>query len=111
MNKIMITPIKLQTTTKGLMITKRGYLTAMKNPRIGEKVGKLLNHFGRANRMKINYALLRNMNETHISFEAIKRSSKKGETSTDKALVSKKTNKRRNSVVRGFKRNYQETLS
>lgn len=60
--------------------------------------------------MKINYTLLHNMNETHISFEAIKRSTKKGETSTDKAVVSKKTNKRKNNVVRGFKRNYQEIV-
>lgn len=52
--------------------------------------------------MKINYALLHNMNETHISFEAIKRSNRRGDT--DKALVSKKTNKRKNNVVRGFKR-------
>ena len=60
--------------------------------------------------MKINYASLHNMNETHISFEAIKRSSKRDETHTDKALVSKKTNKRKNSDVRGFKRNYQEVV-
>lgn len=61
--------------------------------------------------MKINYALLHNMNETHSSFEAIKRSAKhyqKGDT--DKALVPKKTNKRKNNVVRGFKRNYVEAL-
>lgn len=61
--------------------------------------------------MKINYALLHNRNETHISFEAIKRSVKledKGDT--DKALVSKKINKRKNNVVRGFKRNYQEIV-
>jgi len=50
--------------------------------------------------MKINYALLHNMNETHSSFEAIKRFSKKGEIE----FVPKKTNKRRNNVVRGFKR-------
>ena len=56
--------------------------------------------------MKINYALLHNMNETHISFEAIKRSSKKGEME----LVSKKTNKRKNNFVRGLKRNYQESV-
>ena len=60
--------------------------------------------------MKINYTSLHNMNEIHISFEAIKRSGKKGETSTDEAIVSKKTNKRKNNVVRGFKRNYVEAL-
>lgn len=61
--------------------------------------------------MKINYASLHNMNETHISFESIKRSAKhyqKGDT--DKALVPKKTNKRENNVVRGFKRSYQESV-
>ena len=61
--------------------------------------------------MKINYASLHNVNETQISFEVIKRSIKreyKGDT--DKALVSKKINKRKNNVVRGFKRNYQEIV-
>lgn len=58
--------------------------------------------------MKINHASLHNMNETHISFEAIKRSNRRGDT--DKAVVSKKTNKRKNNVVRGFKRNYVEAL-
>lgn len=51
--------------------------------------------------MKINYALLHNMNETQISFEVIKREYK---GDTDKALVSKKINKRKNNVVSGFKR-------
>lgn len=58
--------------------------------------------------MKINYTSLHNINETHIPFQAIKRSVKREETSTDKALVSKKTNKRKNNIVRSFKRNYQE---
>lgn len=57
--------------------------------------------------MKINYALLYNMNETHSSFEAIKRSSKRGEIE----FVPKKTNKRKNNVVRGFKRIDWEALS
>jgi hypothetical protein len=56
--------------------------------------------------MKISYAQLHNMNETHISFESIKRSNRRGDT--DKAVVSKKTNKRKNNVVRGFKRMYME---
>ena len=61
--------------------------------------------------MKINYASIHNMNETHISFEAIKRSVKREHKGyTDKALVSKKTNKRKNNIVRGFKRNYQEIM-
>ena len=55
--------------------------------------------------MKINYALLHNMNETHISFEAIKRSCKQKQ---EEVSNPKKTNKRKNNVVRGFKRNYQE---
>ena len=52
--------------------------------------------------MKINYALLHNMNETHISFEAIKRSVKLEDKK--EFMASKKTNKRNNNVVRGFKR-------
>lgn len=52
--------------------------------------------------MKINYALLHNMNETHISFEAIKRSVKLEDKK--EFMSSKKTNKRKNNVVRGFKR-------
>lgn len=57
--------------------------------------------------MKINYASLHNMNETHISFEAIKRSCK-NVSETD--IISKqKTNKRKNNVVRGFKRIDWET--
>lgn len=58
--------------------------------------------------MKINYASLHNMNETHSSFEAIKRSNRRGDT--DKAVVPKKTNKRKNNVVRGFKRIAWEML-
>lgn len=58
--------------------------------------------------MKINYALLHNMNETHISFEAIKRSVKLEDKK--EFMASKKTNKRKNSGVRGFKRNYQESV-
>lgn len=50
--------------------------------------------------MKINCTSLHNMNETHISFEAIKRSCKQKQ----------KTNKRKNNIVRGFKRNYQEVV-
>lgn len=60
--------------------------------------------------MKINCASLHNMNETHISFEAIKRSSKREEIVTDKALASKKTNKRKNNAVRCFKRIDWEAL-
>lgn len=48
------------------------------------------------------------MNETHSSFEAIKRSNRRGDT--DKAVVPKKTNKRKNNVVRGFKRIAWEML-
>lgn len=59
--------------------------------------------------MKINYALLHNMNETHISFEAIKRSCKQKQEEV--FSFKQKTNKRKNNVVRGFKRNYQEALS
>ena len=52
--------------------------------------------------MKINYTLLRNMNETHSSFEAIKRSCKN--VSERDVICKQKTNKRKNSDVRGFKR-------
>ena len=66
--------------------------------------------------MKINYASLHNMNETHISFEAIRPSGKK---EPERGIICKqkeefgykqKTNKRKNNVVRGFKRNYQEIV-
>lgn len=56
--------------------------------------------------MKINYALLHNMNETHISFEAIRPSYQN--VSERDILYKQKTNKRKNNVVRGFKRNYVE---
>ena len=52
--------------------------------------------------MKINYASLHNMNEIHISFEAIKRSGKKA--SERDIICKQKTNKRKNNVVRDFKR-------
>lgn len=52
--------------------------------------------------MKINCASLHNMNETHISFETIKRSVKLEDKK--EFMPSKKTNKRKNNVVRGFKR-------
>ena len=52
--------------------------------------------------MKINYASLHNMNETHISFEAIKRSVKQKQGAD--VICKQKTNKRKNSIVRGFKR-------
>lgn len=58
--------------------------------------------------MKINHAFLHNMNETHISFEAIKRSSKQKQE--ERFECKQKTNKRKNNVVRGFKRNYQEIV-
>lgn len=67
--------------------------------------------------MKINYASLHKMNETHISFEVIRPS---GMKASERDIICKqkeqfgykqKTNKRKNSVVRGFKRNYQEALS
>lgn len=58
--------------------------------------------------MRINYALLHNMNETHSSFEAIKRSSKQKQGAD--VICKQKTNKRKNNVVRGFKRNYQESV-
>lgn len=58
--------------------------------------------------MKINYAMLHNMNETHTSFEAIRPSGKKA---SERDVICKadnickqKTNKRKNNVVRGFKR-------
>lgn len=52
--------------------------------------------------MKINYTLLHNMNETHISFEAIRPYGKKVH---ERDIIRKqKTNKRKNNVVRGFKR-------
>lgn len=62
--------------------------------------------------MKINYASLHKMNETHISFEAIRPSGKKAFErdfiyKADK-ICKQKTNKRKNNVVRGFKRNYME---
>lgn len=52
--------------------------------------------------MKINYALLHNMNETHISFEAIRSSGK--QKHEEAFSLKQKTNKRKNNVVRGFKR-------
>lgn len=58
--------------------------------------------------MKINYASLHNMNETHISFESIKRSSK--DVFERDVICKQKTNKRKNNIVRGFKRNYQEIV-
>jgi len=59
--------------------------------------------------MKINYTLLHNMNETHISFEAIRTS---GMKAYERDIICKqKTNKRKNSVVRGFKRIDWEALS
>lgn len=64
--------------------------------------------------MKINYELLHNMNETHISFEAIRPSGKKVSErdfiyKADK-ICKQKTNKRKNNVVRGFKRMYMEEV-
>ena len=58
--------------------------------------------------MKINYASLHNMNETHICFEAIRPSGMKVSErdiiwKADK-ICKQKTNKRKNNVVRGFKR-------
>ena len=67
--------------------------------------------------MKINYASLHNMNETHISFEAIRPS---GMKTSEREVICKqkqefgykqKTNKRKNNVVRGFKRIAWEALS
>ena len=52
--------------------------------------------------MKINHTSLQNMNETHISFEAIRPYGKK--TSERDIICKQKTNKRKNNVVRGFKR-------
>lgn len=57
--------------------------------------------------MKINYASFHNMNETHISFEAIRPS---GKASERDIICKQKTNKRKNNVVRGFKRNYVESV-
>lgn len=66
--------------------------------------------------MKINYTQLHNMNETHISFEAIRPSGKKAH---ERDIICKqkeefgykqKTNKRKNNVVRGFKRMYVESV-
>lgn len=61
--------------------------------------------------MKINYALLHNMNETHISFEAIRPSGNSCLHESERDFIYKadkickqKTNKRKNNVVRGFKR-------
>lgn len=58
--------------------------------------------------MKIKYASLHNMNETHISFEAIKRSCKQKQEAD--VICKQKRNKRKNSVVRGFKRMYVEIV-
>jgi hypothetical protein len=58
--------------------------------------------------MKINYTSLQNMNETHTSFETIKRSVKLEDKK--EFMSSKKTNKRKNNVVRGFKRIDWEVL-
>lgn len=61
--------------------------------------------------MKINYAMFHNMNETHISFEAIRPSSNSCNHKHERDIICKqKTNKRKNNVVRGFKRNYQEVM-
>lgn len=66
--------------------------------------------------MKINYAQLHNMNETHISFEAIRPSGKKASErdvmckQKEQFGYKQKTNKRKNNVVRDFKRNYQEIV-
>ena len=61
--------------------------------------------------MKINYAQLHNMNETHISFEAIRPSGNSCKHEFERDIICKqKTNKRKNNVVRGFKRNYQESV-
>lgn len=58
--------------------------------------------------MKINYASLHNMNETHISFEAIRpsgmKASERGIICKADKICKQKTNKRKNNVVRGFKR-------
>lgn len=61
--------------------------------------------------MKINYAMLHNMNETHVSFEAIRPSGNSCNHEFERDVIYKqKTNKRKNNVVRGFKRNYQEAF-
>lgn len=66
--------------------------------------------------MKINHAMLHNMNETHISFEAIR---PYGMKVSERDIMCKqkeefgykqKTNKRKNNVVRSFKRNYAEAV-
>ena len=57
--------------------------------------------------MKINYAMLHNMNETHIFFEAIRPSCKK--VFERDSICKQKTNKRKNSV-RSFKRMYTESV-
>ena len=60
--------------------------------------------------MKINYTMLHNMNETHISFEAIRPSGKKASErdvmckQKEQFGYKQKTNKRKNNAVRGFKR-------
>lgn len=59
--------------------------------------------------MKINYASLHNMNEIHISFEATKRSCKQKQE--DAFTFKQKTNKRKNNIVRDFKRMYVESVS
>lgn len=61
--------------------------------------------------MKINCALLHNMNETHISFEAIRPSGNSRKHEFERDIICKqKTNKRKNNVVRGFKRMYVESV-
>lgn len=61
--------------------------------------------------MKINYALLHNMNETHISFEAIRPSGDSCNHEFERDVICKqKTNKRKNNVVRGFKRSAWESV-
>jgi hypothetical protein len=52
--------------------------------------------------MKIKYASLHTVNETHISFEAIKCPCKQKQE--EGFSFKQKTNKRKNNVVRGFKR-------
>lgn len=61
--------------------------------------------------MKINYASLHNMNETHISFEAIRPSGNSCNHEFERDVICKqKTDKRKNNVVRGFKRMYMEIV-
>lgn len=67
--------------------------------------------------MKISYALLHNMNETHISFEAIRPSSNSCKHEFERDIICKadkickqKKNKRKNNVVRGFKRMCAESM-